>query len=106
MVTANTPLAVERTGNVRTLRSWANWQLVDNRCGRFCSGAADVPEGVVQVAAECCGAGRCPPGSADAAVVHHCAQSPLQSQSFPLLTRAVLDGAAEAGSALVFADDL
>ena len=72
------------------------------------SGGTDVPEGVEQVAADVA----TPEGSrracAGAAVVYHCAQPPYTEWvgSFPSLTRAVLEGAAEAGAKLVFADNL
>jgi nucleoside-diphosphate-sugar epimerase len=72
------------------------------------SGATEVPEGVEQVAADVAtpeGARRACGG---AAVVYHCAQPPYTQwvESFPGLTRSVLDGTADAGAKLVFADNL
>jgi nucleoside-diphosphate-sugar epimerase len=72
------------------------------------SGAADVPEGVEQVAADVATPDGARRACAGAAVVYHCAQPPYTKwvELFPPLTRAVLDGAAEAGAKLVFADNL
>ena len=72
------------------------------------SGAADVPEGVEQVAADVATPDGARRACAGAAVVYHCAQPPYTEwvELFPPLTRAVLDGAAEAGAKLVFADNL
>lgn len=72
------------------------------------SGATDVPEGVEQVAADVAtpeGALRACDG---AAVVYHCAQPDYTkwAELYAPLTAAVLDGAAEAGAKLVFADNL
>jgi nucleoside-diphosphate-sugar epimerase len=72
------------------------------------TGATDVPDGVERVAADIAmpeGARR---ACAGAAVVYHCAQPPYTEwvELFPPLTRAVLDGTAEAGAKLVFADNL
>ena len=72
------------------------------------SGAADVPEGVEQVAADVAtpeGAAR---ACAGAAVVYHCVQPAYTkwAELFPRLTGAVLDGTADAGAKLVFADNL
>src|SRR5688572_26305914 len=72
------------------------------------SGTADVPEGVVQVAADV----GIPDGARQACdgavVVYLCAQpdSTKWVALFPPLTAAVLDGAAAAGAKLVFADNL
>ena len=72
------------------------------------SGAGDVPEGVEQVAADVATPDGARRACAGAAVVYHCAQPPYTEwvELFPRLTRAVLDGAAEAGAKLVFADNL
>jgi nucleoside-diphosphate-sugar epimerase len=72
------------------------------------SGAADVPEGVEQVAADVATPDGARRACADAAVVYHCAQPGYTKwvELFPPLTRAVLDGTAEAGAKLVFADNL
>jgi nucleoside-diphosphate-sugar epimerase len=72
------------------------------------SGAADVPEGVEQVAADIATPDSARRACADAAVVYHCAQPAYTKwvESFPPLTRAVLDGTADAGAKLVFADNL
>ena len=71
-------------------------------------GAADVPDGVEQVAADLgttAGARRACEG---AAVVYHCAQPGYTKwpELFPPMTRAILDGASAAGAKLVFADGL
>jgi nucleoside-diphosphate-sugar epimerase len=72
------------------------------------SGATDVPEGVEQVAADVATPDGARRACAGVTVVYHCAQPPYTEwvESFPPLTRAVLDGAAEAGAKLVFADNL
>jgi nucleoside-diphosphate-sugar epimerase len=72
------------------------------------SGVADVPEGVEQVAADVATPDGARRACAGAAVVYHCAQPGYTKwvELFPPLTRAVLDGAAEAGAKLVFADNL
>jgi nucleoside-diphosphate-sugar epimerase len=72
------------------------------------SGAADVPEGVEQVAADVATREGARRACAGAAVVYHCAQPAYTKwvELFPPLTRAVLDGAADAGAKLVFADNL
>jgi nucleoside-diphosphate-sugar epimerase len=72
------------------------------------SGKGDVSDGVQQMAADIGtpeGARRACEG---AAVVYHCAQPPYTKwlELFPPLTGAVLDGAAEAGAKLVFADNM
>jgi nucleoside-diphosphate-sugar epimerase len=72
------------------------------------SGAANAPEGVEQVAADVGtidGARRACEG---ASVAYYCAQPDYSKwpQLFPPITQAILDGAAAAGSKLVFADDL
>jgi nucleoside-diphosphate-sugar epimerase len=72
------------------------------------SGATDVPEGVEQVAADVATPDGARRACAGAAVVYHCAQPGYTKwvELFPPLTRAVLDGTAEAGAKLVFADNL
>ncbi len=72
------------------------------------SGATDVPEGVEQVAADVATPEGARRACAAAAVIYHCAQPNYTkwAELFPPLTRAVLDGAAEAGAKLVFADNL
>jgi nucleoside-diphosphate-sugar epimerase len=72
------------------------------------SGAADLPAGVEQVAADVATPDGARRACAGAAVVYHCAQPAYTKwvESFPPLTRAVLDGAADAGAKLVFADNL
>jgi nucleoside-diphosphate-sugar epimerase len=71
-------------------------------------GAGDVPEGVEQAAADVGTAGGARQACEDAAVVYHCAQPDYRKwpELFPPMTEAVLDGAAEAGAKLVFADNL
>ena len=68
----------------------------------------DVPEGVEQAAADVGTAGGARQACEDAAVVYHCAQPDYRKwpELFPPMTQAVLDGAAEAGAKLVFADNL
>ena len=72
------------------------------------SGATAVPEGVEQVAADVATPDGARRACAGAAVVYHCAQPPYTDwvEVFPPLTRAVLEGAADAGAKLVFADNL
>jgi nucleoside-diphosphate-sugar epimerase len=72
------------------------------------SGAADVPVGVEQVAADVATPEGARQACAGAAVVYHCAQPAYTKwvELFPPLTRAVLDGTADAGAKLVFADNL
>jgi nucleoside-diphosphate-sugar epimerase len=72
------------------------------------SGAADVPEGVEQTAADVATPDGARRACAGAAVVYHCAQPDYTRwvELFPALTQAVLDGTAEAGAKLVFADNL
>jgi len=72
------------------------------------SGATDVPDGVEQVAADVATPDGARRACAGAAVVYHCAQPPYTKwvELFPPLTRAVLDGTADAGAKLVFADNL
>jgi nucleoside-diphosphate-sugar epimerase len=72
------------------------------------SGATDVPEGVDQVAADIATPDGARRACAGAAVVYHCAQPPYTqwAELFPPLTRAVIEGTAEAGAKLVFADNL
>jgi nucleoside-diphosphate-sugar epimerase len=72
------------------------------------SGATDVPDGVEHVAADVATQDGSRRACAGAAVVYHCAQPGYTKwvELFPPLTRAVLDGTAEAGAKLVFADNL
>jgi nucleoside-diphosphate-sugar epimerase len=72
------------------------------------TGATNVPEGVEQVAADIAKPDGAREACTGAAVVYHCAQPPYTEwvELFPPLTRAVLDGAADAGAKLVFADNL
>src|SRR4029453_18004416 len=72
------------------------------------SGATDRPEGVEQVAADVATPDGARRACVGAAVVYHCAQPGYTKwvELFPPLTRAVLDGPAEAGAKLVFADNL
>jgi len=72
------------------------------------SGATAVPEGVEQVAADVATPDGARRACAGAAVVYHCAQPPYTDwvDVFPPLTRAVLEGVADAGAKLVFADNL
>jgi nucleoside-diphosphate-sugar epimerase len=67
-----------------------------------------VPAGVEQVAADVGTAEGARRACEGAAVVYHCAQPPYTRwpELFPPMTRAVIDGAAEAGAKLVFADNL
>ena len=71
-------------------------------------GTGEVPQGVEQVAADVSTADGARRACAGAAVVYHCAQPPYTKwpELFPAMTRAILDGAAEAGAKLVFADNL
>jgi nucleoside-diphosphate-sugar epimerase len=72
------------------------------------TGATNVRAGVEQVAADIAEPDGARRACAGAAVVYHCAQPPYTKwvESFPPLTRTVLDGAADAGAKLVFADNL
>ena len=72
------------------------------------SGTADVPEGVEQVAADVATPDGARRACAGAAVVYHCAQPDYTKwvDVVPAADRAVLDGTAEAGAKLVFADNL
>jgi uncharacterized protein YbjT (DUF2867 family) len=71
-------------------------------------GNADVPEGVEQMAADVGTAEGARRACEGAAVVYHCVQPDYKKwpELFPPITRAVFDGAAEAGAKLVFADNL
>jgi nucleoside-diphosphate-sugar epimerase len=71
-------------------------------------GAANVPEGVEQVAADLGTIDGARPACEGARVAYHCAQPDYTKwpQLFPGITDAILDGAAAAGSKLVFADNL
>jgi nucleoside-diphosphate-sugar epimerase len=72
------------------------------------SGASDVPDGVEQVAADVATPEGARRACAGAAVVYHCAQPAYTKwvELFPRLTRTVLEGTANAGAKLVFADNL
>jgi nucleoside-diphosphate-sugar epimerase len=72
------------------------------------SGAMEMPEGVEHVAADLATPDGARRACAGGAVVYHCAQPDYTRwpELFPPLTRAVLDGTAEAGAKLVFADNL
>jgi nucleoside-diphosphate-sugar epimerase len=72
------------------------------------SGAADVPAEVEQVEADVATPEGARRACAGAGVVYHCAQPAYTKwvELFPPLTRAVLDGTADAGAKLVFADNL
>jgi nucleoside-diphosphate-sugar epimerase len=72
------------------------------------TGATNVRAGVEQVAADIAEPDGARRACAGAAVVYHCAQPPYTRwvELFPPLTRTVLDGAADAGAKLVFADNL
>jgi nucleoside-diphosphate-sugar epimerase len=72
------------------------------------SGKGDVPDGVQQMAADIGTREGARQACQGAAVVYHCAQPPYTkwAELFPPMTAAVLDGAAEAGAKLVFADNL
>jgi nucleoside-diphosphate-sugar epimerase len=71
-------------------------------------GTGEVPEGVEQVAADIATAEGARRACEGAAVVYHCAQPDYRKwpELFPPMTKAVLEGAAEAGAKLVFADNL
>jgi nucleoside-diphosphate-sugar epimerase len=72
------------------------------------SGAAVLPAGIEQVAADVATPEGARRACADATVVYHCAQPAYTKwvELFPPLTRSVLNGAADAGAKLVFADNL
>jgi nucleoside-diphosphate-sugar epimerase len=72
------------------------------------AGAAGVPEGVEQVAADVATAEGARRACLGAAVVYHCAQPAYTRwpERFPPLTQAILDAATAAGAKLVFADNL
>jgi nucleoside-diphosphate-sugar epimerase len=72
------------------------------------TGSTNVRAGVEQVAADIAEPDGARRACAGAAVVYHCAQPPYTKwvDLFPPLTRTVLDGAADAGAKLVFADNL
>jgi nucleoside-diphosphate-sugar epimerase len=67
-----------------------------------------MPEGVERVAADVSRIDGARRACVGAAVVYHCAQPDYGKwpELFPPMTQAVLDGAAEAGAKLVFADNL
>ena len=67
-----------------------------------------MPEGVERVAADIASPDGAQQACDGAVVVYHCAQPdyPKWVELFPPLTDAVLDGAAQAGAKLVFADNL
>jgi nucleoside-diphosphate-sugar epimerase len=72
------------------------------------SGAADLPAGIEQAAADVATPEGARRACAGATVVYHCAQPGYTKwvELFPSLTRSVLDGTADAGAKLVFADNL
>jgi nucleoside-diphosphate-sugar epimerase len=72
------------------------------------SGSAELSPEVERVAADVATPDGARRACAGAAVVYHCAQPNYTKwvELFPPLTRAVVDGAAEAGAKLVFADNL
>jgi uncharacterized protein YbjT (DUF2867 family) len=70
--------------------------------------AADLPEGVEQLAADAADPAQTRKACAGATVVYHCAQPPYQrwAAEFPPLTANIADAAAGAGARLVYADNL
>ena len=70
--------------------------------------AADLPEGVEQVAADAADPVQTRTACAGATVVYHCVQPPYQrwAAEFPPLTQSIADAAAAAGARLVYADNL
>jgi nucleoside-diphosphate-sugar epimerase len=72
------------------------------------SGAADLPAGIEQAAADVATPEGARRACAGATVVYHCAQPGYTKwvELFPSLTRSVLDSTADAGAKLVFADNL
>ena len=70
--------------------------------------AADLPEGVEQLAADAADQAQARTACAGATVVYHCVQPPYQrwAAQFPTLTQSIADAAAAAGARLVYADNL
>jgi nucleoside-diphosphate-sugar epimerase len=70
--------------------------------------AADLPEGVEQLAADAADPAQTRTVCQGATVVYHCVQPPYQrwAAEFPPLTQSVADAAAAAGARLVYADNL
>jgi nucleoside-diphosphate-sugar epimerase len=70
--------------------------------------AADLPEGVEQVAADAADPAQTCTACAGATVVYHCVQPPYQrwAAQFPTLTQSIADAATAAGARLVYADNL
>ena len=70
--------------------------------------AADLPEGVEQLAADAADPAQTRPACQGATVVYHCAQPPYErwAAEFPPLTQSIADAAAAAGARLVYADNL
>jgi nucleoside-diphosphate-sugar epimerase len=70
--------------------------------------AADLPEGVEQLAADAADPAQTRKACQDATVVYHCVQPPYHrwAAEFPPLTASIADAAADAGARLVYADNL
>ena len=70
--------------------------------------AADLPEGVEQLAADAADPAQARSACQGATVVYHCVQPPYQrwAAQFPTLTQNIADAAAAAGARLVYADNL
>jgi nucleoside-diphosphate-sugar epimerase len=70
--------------------------------------AADLPEGVEQLAADAADPAQTRTACESATVVYHCAQPPYErwAAEFPALTQSIADAAAGAGARLVYADNL
>ena len=70
--------------------------------------AADLPEGVEQLAADAADPAQTRTACQGAAVVYHCVQPPYErwAAEFPPLTQSIADAAATAGARLVYADNL
>jgi nucleoside-diphosphate-sugar epimerase len=69
--------------------------------------AADLPEGVEQLAADVADPAQTRKACQGATVVYHCVQPPYErwSAEFPPLTQSIADAAAGAGARLVYADN-
>src|SRR6266498_4513519 len=70
--------------------------------------AADLPDGVEQLAADAADPAQARKACQGATVVYHCAQPPYQrwAAEFPALTASIAEAAARAGARLVYADNL
>jgi nucleoside-diphosphate-sugar epimerase len=70
--------------------------------------AADLPEGVEQLAADAADPAQTRTACQGAAVVYHCVQPPYErwAAEFPALTQSIADAAAAVGARLVYADNL